>query len=77
MYTSRTGEWVSERTNKGTGLLLSRIAVLWLLHDQEREGVCIPFFFVQQRWGETWLMNYSVLAYPVKLNGKVSNAIPI
>lgn len=35
------------------------------------------FFFVQQRWGETWLMNYSVLAYPVKLNGQVSNAIPI
>ena len=30
-----------------------------------------------ERLGETWLMNYSVLAYPVKLNGQVSNAIPI
>lgn len=42
---------MSERTNKGTGLLLSRIAVLWLLHDQEREGVCIPFFLCPTEMG--------------------------
>ncbi|KAJ5326743.1 uncharacterized protein N7506_009845 [Penicillium brevicompactum] len=42
------------------GILLASLYLLWMWLHQDRQGVC----------------SAHMLAYPVKLNGQVSNAIP-
>ncbi|KAJ5341303.1 hypothetical protein N7541_010427 [Penicillium brevicompactum] len=46
------------------GILLASLYLLWMWLHQDRQG------------SDLLLKNLSMLGYPVKLNGQVSNAIP-
>jgi hypothetical protein len=58
------------------GCLLPGVSLLRLLLHEDREGVS-ALLDCKLRSRDCWLTVHSMLGYPVKLNGIVSDAIPI